>query len=242
VIAPGSEDLIGPTGEKAKVFLVSTRPGMVYEAGTSFVPVAQIDPILPATVKFTLSYPDGKLVTTLGTGDSFGSFAGQEKWLLDVPGIYRFWIEADWKGYRGFMPGLHPEGGEFYVIEKARSANAQGLRLDLPSELRFSPSRSLTISGTSTASSVHFAAVIPGAVIDQGDLAVNGGKFEYCFDPAAINKRTPTYDIINLMNGRPEIGKIVHLTFFSREISPEGLAYHSFARLIIRGNKVLYIF
>ena len=54
VIAPGAEDLLGADGQKFRFYLVSLRPGMVYEAGTPFVPVFQIDPILPVHINCKL--------------------------------------------------------------------------------------------------------------------------------------------------------------------------------------------
>lgn len=240
VIAPGSEEITGSDGKKARLFLVSTRPGMMYEVGTSFVPVAQIDPILPATVTLSLKYPDGRQVVTQGLGDKFGGFAGKDRWTLDVPGVYRFTIEADWQGYKGYMPGLPASGGEIYVVEKEKPAGAAGLKLNLPPQSAFNPAQSLTITGSSTAQAVSYAAVIPGAVIDQGTLPVFGGNFQYRFDPAEIARRTPTYDIVNLVNGKPEIRDVVHLTFFAKEVTPGGATYHSFVRVILRGNIVIY--
>jgi hypothetical protein len=137
------------------------------------------------------------------------------------------------------MPGLPPTGGEIYVLEKDRPAGAPALRLNLPEESPFSPAGGLTITGSSTAQSVYHAAVIPGAVIAQGNLAVNGGKFQYYFDPKAISSATPTYDIVNLVTGKPEIKDVVRLTFFSKELAPGGTPCHSFARVIIRGAQVL---
>ena len=139
--------------------------------------------------------------------------------------------------------GLQPspsEGGVFYVIEKDRPAGAPGLRLDLPRQSSFDPKAGLTITGTSTAKRVQFAAVIPGAVIDQGTLEVKDGKFSCRLDPAAINRATPIYDITNLKTGAPEIKDVIHLSFFSREVTPEGMVCHSFVRLIVRGTTVLY--
>jgi hypothetical protein len=78
-----------------------------------------------------------------------------------------------------------------------------------------------------------------GAVIDQGYLPVTGGKFEYFFDPKRINQRVPTYDIEYRVNGRAELGDIVHLTFFTTEKHPNGTPYHSFARIILRGNRMV---
>ena len=239
VVAPGSEDVLGPTGEKARVFLVGTRPGMVYETGATFTPAMQIDPILPANINFTLDYPDGRRVFASGTGDGFGSFAGKDRWPLDIPGIYRYQLSADWHGHRAIMPGLPATGGELYVIEKDRPAGEAGLVLDLPSESSFNPAVGVNIAGRSTGSSVYYAAVIPGAVIDQGYLTVTGGKFQYFFNPKAINDKIHTYDTAHRVTGRPELGDVVHLTFFSKESGAGGAPYHAFARVIMRGPKVI---
>lgn len=239
IISPGAEEIVGPDGRAARVFLVAVRPGMVYETGMTFAAALQIDPILPVNVTFTLRYPDGRTVTARGKGDSFGSFVGSERWTLDEPGIYRYTIDADWNGYPAIMPGLPATGGEFYVLEKDRPRNVPELTLDLPPDSTFNPVQGLKITGRSSAQSVYYAAVIPGAVLDQGYLPVVDGKFEYFFNPAAMNNRIQTYDTVNRNTGKVEIGDVVHLTFFSKERSPLGPTYHSFARVIMRGTRVL---
>jgi hypothetical protein len=242
IIAPGTEDLNGPMNEKARFFLVGLRPGMVCETGTIFVPVAQIDPILPVNINCTLTYPDGRQMATAGAGDNFGSYASKDRWTLDIPGVYRFWIEGEWQGYRGYMPGLPRGGGYLFVIEKDRPANVPRLNLALSEQSSFTPGNSTRLSGSTTASEVYYAAVIPGAVVLQGILTVNAGKFDLIFDPNDINKRVPTYDTVNLVTGRPQISDVVHLTLFSKETVPNGMTYHSFVRLIIRGSTVLHAY
>jgi hypothetical protein len=239
---PGTEDLLGADGTKARLFLVSTRPGMIYETGTAFTPVAQIDPVLPAVVTYTLTYPDGRIVTTQNTGDASGSFAGKDKWILDIPGIYHYNIIADWQGHKGYMPGLSKDGGDFYVIEKEKQANAPVLKLNLAEQSSFAATGVLTITGTTTASSISYAALTPGAVLDGGTIAVSGGKFSYTFDPAAIAAKIPIYTTVNVATGRPEIQEVVQLTFFSTENVPGGGVYHSAVRVIIRGTSVLYVY
>ena len=241
VIAPGSEDVIGSTGERARFFLVGARPGLMYETGASFAPAVQIDPILPVNITAVLRYPDGREVMWQGQGDAGGSFAGSQRVTLDVPGTYTFRLAGVWEGHYGYMPGLPPEGGEIYVVEKDRPADAPRLRLNLPVQSTFTPTAGLTITGTSTAEVVHFAAVIPGAVIAQGTRAVTGGRFQYFFDPTAINRQTPTYDTVYIPTGRSEIRDVVHLTFSSVERAPDGRTYHSFTRVILRGNQVIYV-
>jgi hypothetical protein len=239
VIAPGSEDIQGPTGEKARVFLaMNARPGMLYDQGTTFAPALQIDPMVPISITFTLNYPDGRQVVAAGVGDATGSFAGKDRWLLDVPGVYRYTIDSDWNGYRALVPGMPKEGGEFYVIETSRPAGAKGLTFNLPPISKFDPTKGTKFTGNSTAKTINYAAVIPGAVIAQGTLPVTNGKFEYTFDPAAIHNIAQTYDTKNNVSGKPELGDVVHFTFFSEETVPA--MYHSFVRLIIRGNTVHY--
>jgi hypothetical protein len=242
VITAGSENLLGADATKSRLFLVSTRPGMIYETGTAFTPTAQIDPVLPAVVTYTLTYPDGRVVTASGQGDSFGNFAGKDKWLLDIPGIYHYNVSADWQGYKGYMPGLPKDGGDFYVIEKGKPASEPDLKLNLPEQSSFAAAGTLTITGTSTGSSISFAALTPGAVLDLGTLTVSGGKFTYTFNPAVLAAKVPIYNIVNVATGKPEIQDVVQLTFFSTETGPGGVIYHSAVRVIIRGTSVLYVY
>ncbi len=248
IIAPGAEDLIGSDGTRARLFLVGLRPGMAYEAGTSFAPAVQIDPILPAKVKFTLRFPDGQQKAWEGTGDKFGTFAGADRVALEQVGVYRYWLEADWSGYPGHMPGLPGDGGHMYVFDAQKPEVAAGdspgrgapsLKIELPNQSVFAPDGRLRIPGRSSAALVWYAAVIPGSVILQGTVPVTDGRFEFVFDPAAVAKRTITYDTTNMANGKPDLGRVVHLTFFSREVTPDGIPYHDFQRVIIRGNQVL---
>ena len=238
VIAAGSEDVQGPYNQMARFFLVGTRPGMTYDTSATFAPAVQIDPVLPANVTFTLTYPDGRVAVASGQGDAFGTFAGKDRWPLDVPGLYRYQLTADWQGYRGVMPGLPPTGGDLYVIESNRPSTVPQMKLDLLEESSFDPQLGVTIGGWSTAKEVYFAAVMPGSVLAQGFLPVQNGRFEYFLDPKAFNLATPTYDIANRVSGKPEIFDVIHLTFFSKETGPDGQTGHSFKRLIIRGTRI----
>ena len=240
VIAPGTEDLRGSTGARARIFLaMNARPGMVYDQGTTFTAAFQIDPMVPVNMRFTLTYPDGRQVTAQGVGDAGGSWAGTP-WTLDLPGVYRYAVNGEWNGHRALVPGLPAEGGLMFVIDRDRPANAPTLTFNLPPLSRFDAARGTTFTGASTAATVHYAAVIPGAVIGQGALPVTNGGFEYVFNPEAIRANTPTYDTTNIVTRAPELGDVVHFTFFSQERAADGRAFWSFRRLIIRGNTVHY--
>jgi hypothetical protein len=238
VIAPGSEDLVGSTGQRSKVFLVGPRPGMTYPVGTTFAAAFQIDPIVPVNITFKITYPDGHTAKTSGVSDAYGSFAGPDRFVLDTPGIYRYTVDANWNGNPAIMPGLPSEGGELYVLEALRPANVTGIQIATADGTTFDPVTGIHITGKSTADKVHFTAVMPGAVLDQGDLTVSNGQFDYYFSPTAMHSRAETYDIANRVTGKPELGDVVHVTLFSAETTAEGQVYHSFARVVFRGNQV----
>ena len=61
---------------------------------------------LPAAIVFRLTYPDGRIKIAEGMADAFGSFAGAERWTLDIPGVYRYWIE----GGRGAGQSIYLRG------------------------------------------------------------------------------------------------------------------------------------
>lgn len=238
VIGPGDEDLPSPDGKPARFFLVSVRPGMVYELGTNFSAVLQIDPVVPCDIQFTLIAPDGARKVAEGKGDRFGYFVSRDKWPLDQPGVWKYIVNATWSGYRGRVPGLPDEGGYIFVLENEKSGGP-GMTLNLSGEQTFSPTEGLVINGNSSASRVYFSAIIPGAVLEEGTIPVVNGKFTYKFDPKRMADKIKTYDIINLANGKPEIGRIVHLTFFSEENGANG-PYSSFIRVILRGTTAIY--
>ncbi|MBF0502740.1 MAG: hypothetical protein HQM09_21580 [Candidatus Riflebacteria bacterium] len=238
VIAPGSEDLIGADGRKSRFFLASTRPGTVYEQNAVYVPFVQIDPVLPAQIHFVLRFPDGSEKIAEGICDKFGHFIGSERWKLDQPGVYVFKIDADWEGHKGYVPGLPQEGG-FLFVRESGSPNQPGLKLSLAEQQTFDVSTGLKIDGSSTADEVYFTAIMPGAIIDVGRIPVKNGSFTYLLDPADVHRRIPVYDIENRHSGSKEVGRIIHLTFFSFEKPADAKPFHSFSRVIIRGNTAL---
>lgn len=239
VIGPGDEDLPSPDGEPARFFLVSVRPGMVYYVGNSFGAVLQIDPVVPCDVIFTLTTPNGTNLVTTGKGDQYGYFVATNKWALDKPGVWAYTINATWNGHRGKVPGLPDSGGWIFVLEN-ETLPSSGMTLQMPEIQTFSPTAGLNITGHTTASKVYYATIIPGAVLEQGILSVSNETFQYSFNPQRMADKIQTYDIINLVNGKPEIGRVVHLTFFSEEHGTSG-SYHSFVRVILRGTKAVYV-
>ncbi len=240
IIGPGDEDVPSPDGKPARFLLVPVRPGSVYQLNMTFSAVLQIDPILPCNGTFTLTAPDNTTRVATGQGDQYGYFASTLKWTLDQPGVWTYNVNATWNGYRGKVPGLPDTGGWIYVIENDPPAGP-GLTLKMPFQQTFSPTAGINVTGQTSASQVYYAAIIPGAILEQGILPVTNGTFQYQFNPQRMADKIQTYDIVNMVNGNPQIGRIVHLTFFTEEKTANGTIYHSFARVVLRGTTATYI-
>ena len=239
VIGPGDEDLPSPDGVSSRFFLVSVRPGMVYRVGDTFGAVLQIDPVVPCDVVFTLIAPNGTDLRTTGKGDQYGYFVASNRWTLDQPGVWTYTINAFWSGYKGRVPGLPESGGWIFVLQN-ETVTGEGMTLRMPEIQTFSPTEGLNVTGQTTASKVYYASIIPGAVLEQGVLPTINGTFRYNFDPQKMADKIQTYDIINIVNGKPQIGRVVHLTFFSEE-QGSNEPYCSFVRIILRGTTAIYV-
>jgi hypothetical protein len=238
IVAPGSEDLNGATGERARFFLVGFRPGMALELGGSWRPGFQIDPILPVAMHVVLTYPDGRQQVSDGVGDAYGSYSGPVAYPLDVPGVYTYQATGTWNGFTGRMPGLPDSGGMFFVFPKDRPGST--LSLDLGTTTTFPASGKLTVTGKSTSDKVTYALIMPGAVLGQGELPVVGGRFQLVLDPVALNQVAPIYDIQSVTTGAPQIGRVLHLTLFAQERAADGSRTWDFKRLVVRGTTAVW--
>ena len=240
IVGPGDENLPSPDNTSARFFLVPIRPGSTYPLGATFTPVLQIDPILPCNVTFTLTAPNNITYISTGQGDQYGYFAGSKGFALNQSGVWTYMVNATWNGYQGHIPGLPDAGGWIYVIENG-TAPGPGITMKMPMQQTFSPTTGLNVTGQTTASNIFYAIIIPGAVLEEGVIPVNNGTFTYYFNPQAMASKIQTYDIINYANGQAQIGKIVHLSFFSEEKTADGTVYHSFVRVVLRGTTALYV-
>jgi hypothetical protein len=244
VITPGSEDIIGSKGAKARFFLIGYRPGMALTLNSAWLPVVIVDPILPAQISLTLTYPDGTTsYSASGTADATGQWAGSAPYTLNQPGVYRYTLTASWNGFTGSMPGLPNNTGEFYVMSATRPPESRGLTVDIPSQSIFSFFSPLQIKGKSSASVVHYALLMPGAVIAQGSVPVTNGEYAIDLNPGEIHRTTPIFDLIYYVTGGElsvwGTGKILHLSLFSNETEASG--FWDFRRVITRGRTVISV-
>ena len=241
VVAAGTEDLHGPLGTKARFFLVGLRPGTSYEVGATFRPALQIDPLLPGVDSLRADVPGRpaagggrrrrpvRVVCRPGTPGRSTSRASTATSSSRVVERLR----------RAACRDCRPSGGSSSCYSKTRPAGRGRTR-------RWTARRSARSRrdrhddhgvehGVGRALHAHHARA-PSST--RASCPVRGGKFTYTFDPAAVHAKVPLYDIVNNTTGKPQIGRVIHLTFFSEETSPSG-RFHDATRVILRGTTLL---
>ena len=237
---PGTEEFHGPMGDTARFFLVGLRPGTSYEVGSTFRAGGQIDPILPVNVHFVLTYP-GRTP------------AGGRRRRRRLRRVRRTDRRGRWTSRASTATSSAPRGTATRAACRAcrtRAASSTSTRRPGPSSaagltIDGSPHRTFAATGDDDDhwvefrhGSVHYTMVTPGAVIGQGELPVSPGKFTLVFDPVAVHAKVPLYDIVNNTTGTAQIGRVVHITFFSEENSA-GQTFHDVTRVLLRGTTVL---
>jgi hypothetical protein len=263
IVAKGSEDITGSTGEKNRFFLVGYRPGMGVEQGSTWRPAIQVDPQVPATIHVELMDPSGAVVKSWTGPSAGGTYSNADGFLLSQPGVYKYLLTGTWvddiagsatlgQPFTSTMPGLLGNIGEFYVFTKdckedgsvpapCRPAGATGLTFDVPPNL--SPTEPRTIIGHSSSrgGKVRYAIIMPGAVLAQGDTDVDAsGTFTLTISPTALHAAAPIYDIASVTDHRPELpGRVLHISFLSEETAADGTRYQDFKRIVVRGSTVV---
>jgi hypothetical protein len=105
--------------------------------------------------------------------------------------------------------------------------------------MRFKPEEGFAIKGSSGCEKVFYSVIIPGAVIDQGEIPVENGAWSWSFDPKEIQKRAPIYETVNAETGKPELGRVVHVSFFAMKPVESGAALTYMRRVIVRGSEAV---
>jgi hypothetical protein len=185
---------------------------------------------------------------------------------LTTPGVYRYRLVGTWvdnlagsptagQTFTSTMPGLLDNVGEFYVftadclpdgsVTPCRPAGAAGLTFDLPNTSSMSATTPTVITGHSTTRAsghtVHYALIMPGAVLAQGELPVQAdGTFTLTVSPSALHATAPIYDIASVTDHRALLpGRVLHLTFMSEETAGDGTRFWDFHRVVVRGSTMV---
>jgi len=249
VVAPGQEPLLRLNGRDHYLFLgggVVPVPGMIMPEGSRIPSGGTANPPVPAELETTVIAPSGREFHYKLEADRFGVFARMATTLtpLTEPGVWRARQKLSYGGKTGDVLGS--EDGEycFYVIPADRRAGFE-LDLDLPEISTVGPGRTVRLEGALPEGVregvLHYTAITPGLILEEGHRPATEGRFCYEFDPWKTGRRVPFFDTVDHLTGRPVLCDTVVFSLFFEGRRKDGSRAYGFRVVAMRGDRVLAV-
>jgi hypothetical protein len=141
---------------------------------------------------------------------------------------------------------LGSEDGEycFYVLPADRQRSFE-LDLDLPPISRVRAGKTVRLAGELPPDVVkgvlHYTAISPGLIVEEGHGPVAKGTFCYEFDPWETGKRIPFFDTVDHLTGRPVLSDTVVFNLFFDGSRADGSHVYGFRVVAMRGDQVVAV-
>jgi len=203
IVAPFSEPLLEVNGRQFYIFDAGApSPGTIFEVNE---PMGMGGMVFPAVGGINcvkkIIFPDGKEVISQGMSNRIGTlkmFPGTV--IADIPGVYKIKESCQYGEYRGDVVGTADGTYNIYVDDKNKS---KFFRLKNPRYFIFDPVKGLELKGAITGDladvKLTYSVVMPGCVMDEGNIKVEKGKFSYKFRPEEFNAQFPNYNFHNFL-------------------------------------------
>ncbi|MEO1443051.1 MAG: hypothetical protein AAFV33_21800, partial [Chloroflexota bacterium] len=208
--APGNSTLF--VDNEAEIFNffypTGTRPGDVLAVGDVLAISGQVAPMLASNVAVQVTSPSGQVRAFDGTANPVGYFyVPVNDFTVDEPGVWTVQVDVQhtgptWAGEMisespiGTVPGAANSTYNVYVVPDADSV------IDRPSNLpdndRIPPGFPFNFSFNRpegwTEVTPYLTVTLPGRVVQDGPVALQGATFAYQFNPTVLNQQFPFYE------------------------------------------------
>jgi len=236
MLPPGERSLyrIGP---KSLELLLAADTHDTLEVGETMAFGGVIMPVVPANVTWTVTRPDGEVVELTAQANRLGVVRSPGI-PVDQPGLYRAHVSVRHGELQGSLPGLaddtfwhcavvpdrprllHAELGQ---VQKVDALSGARIPLSWPSDL--------------DEVRLHYALIMPGQVLTQGDLAPRSSRWEYAFHPTTLAALFPNFDVRDYGTGEWNLAETVVFQFFL-EAKRDGVPVHDSIRLFLRRGRL----
>jgi len=228
--------------------LTGVRPWSVLEVGDTFVLSGAVGPPLPALVRYRLTRPGGDHLDFSGRANKVGYYYRPEHdFAVDEPGIYTVELTVTFDGQTsaGQVSEPLPTGdvlgsvaGRFFVYVVPRGSPP--LEVNLPEMAFLTPPAQFEVMATAPAGMAlrhgHVTAVMPGFLLETGDLPTSGGLLSYRYDPMALAVDFPNLDID--FSGTPQAADAISITLFASGRHADGSPAHAARVLTLHGQEL----
>ena len=248
---PSGGPLFTLKGEDIDLFihLTGVRPGSVLETGNTFALVGAVGPTLPAKVAYTVTAPDGSRRTFSGQANEIGYYyAPEDNFIVDQPGRYMVDLRVTYDGRTsaGQVTAPFPQGdvlgttqGRFsvYVV----SPHSALLEVDMPEHDFLKAPADFTVTATPPTgmrlTGGHMTTLIPGVVLEDESLPVEGNGLTYDYDPVGLAAGVPILDVERF--GEPVAADVVTVSLFGEGRDSAGQPSYAARIVTLHGAEFL---
>jgi hypothetical protein len=239
ILPPGERPIRAANGRDQYLFLASDTHDTL-EVGETMGLGGVVMPVVSAEVTWKIRKPSGEIAWMHATGRRNGVVAGKPALPVDEPGIYLIEPVVKWGELEGDLPGLAQ--GSFWHCAVPRHNPDEGmLTTSVPGISTIDVIDGVKIPVTWPAdlenSKLWFGVIMPGQVLDQGVLELDGSEWTYDFQPIQWAAQATNFDARDLGTGEWKLAETMVFQFFI-EGERDGEKVYDALRLFLRRDRL----
>ena len=233
ILAPGKRPLITVGAREHRIFLATDTHDVV-EVGEAIGLGGMVFPNIPAKVTWTVTRPSGEVSVARLTASKLGTGRGQPPVIADEPGLYRVKVDVQHGDLRGDVVGT-PRGVFWHAAvapdqPPLLSSSVPGIqRIDAVKGIRVPVSWPARLKKVK----LHFGVLMPGQVLDQGEVEPADNSWAYPFAPLQVARQYPNLDVRDFSTGKWALADTVVFQFLL-EAEDDGQRVVDSLRLFLR--------
>ncbi len=235
VVAPGERWLLRRSGREHVIFVTQDTHDTL-ELGEKMGFGGLVFPGVEADVTWTVTSPSGEVHVVEGRSNRLGIVRGSPAIDVVEPGLYRAKVEMRYGDLVGDLPGTYD--GTFWHCAVDPAAPSV-LETTLEGMTRVEPFGGVRVplrwAEDVTDVTLHWGLLMPGMVLDQGEVSPRGTSWEYPLDPTQLAVQHPNFDVRDFSDGEWGMSDTVVLQFLLEGTRGEERVVDSL-RLVMRDD------
>ncbi len=225
-------------------------PGDVLRVGDTLTIAGQVGPPLASDLTVTITSPAGSTEQFTGRANAVGSYYNPDFDLtVDEPGVWSVQVAAAHRGTSSAGQRIStspPTGTQTYNVyvlreDAARLPWEDGAGTAIPFPTGFPRNFNFDLPDGWTEVRAYLTVTLPGAVVTDGEIQVQGTALRYQLNPTTINTRFPFYEGQDGRLDGPASSDPVRLTFAFTGLNADG-EFDVLARQVaVRHDRLLTI-
>jgi hypothetical protein len=240
ILPPGRSPLV-TIGIREHFIFLATDTHDALEVGEAIGLGGMVFPAIEADAVWTVTKPSGEQVTARSKANRLGLVRSSTLIPIDAPGIYTIKAQVRYQDLTGDVVGT--KDGTFWHCAVPKNSPSF-LRADLPPMLKIDPEKGaeilLTWPDDLQDVKLHYGVMMPGQVLDQGQVSAPHGTWQYRFNPTQVARVYPNVDMRNYATGKWELADTIVFQFFIEAKRGEENVYDSL-RLVLRRDILMNI-